>query len=309
MTQASKTIITCAVTGSSLTPSMSPYLPITPAEIAEQGIGAAKAGAAILHLHARQPEDGQPTNDVKVWKEFVPRLRDNCDAVINMSASRGATAEERLEAVMELKPEIATVIVGSMNYGRFDKADRQGGDFDYKYEWERDYFESESAYNYVTNNTFAKIGKMIDLLIEADIAMEFECYDVGHLYILNYHLKNKKVKRPIILQFLTGILGGIPSDIDHLLHLKRTSERLFGPELQLFTHGTGPENIRAAAYGGMMGTHVRVGQEDNLFEKPGVPFKSNADQVAKIRRILGELNIEFATPADARRLLGLAGNA
>lgn len=299
-----KVIVTCAVTGSSLSPSMSRNLPVTPEQIVEQSLAAVDAGAAILHLHARDPKDGRPTNDPAVWRQFVPAIRERSDAIINMSASLGSTAEGRLEAVLDLKPDIATVIVGSMNYGLFRKAENQGIS-EFALDWEKEAFGPKS-YEIVTQNSFATIARMIDMLIERDIAMEFECYDVGHLYILERHLSRRDVKRPIILQFLTGILGGIPSDIDHLVHLKRTAERLFGPDLVLFTHGTGLGNIKAATFGALMGTHLRVGQEDNLFERPGVPFKSNAAQVEKIVRVMREFDLETATAAEARGIVGLA---
>jgi uncharacterized protein (DUF849 family) len=279
-------IITCAATGASLSPSMSSYLPFKPEDIVAQSVDAAKAGAAIIHLHARNPVDGSPTNDLAVWKQIVPEIRSRCDAIINMSASLGSSAEDRLSAVLALRPEIATVIVGSMNYGLFRKAENQGVK-DFELDWEKEAFGRKS-YEIVTNNNYAKIDKMMSILIAEDIGMEFECttnyakidkmmsiliaedigmefecYDVGHLYVLEHHLKKHKVKKPLIVQFLTGILGGIPSEIDHLLYMKRTAERLFGKDLELFTHGTGLANIRSAVYGGMMGTHVRVGQEDN----------------------------------------------
>ncbi len=204
-----------------------------------------------------------------------------------------------------MRPDIATVIVGSMNYGRFKKANDLGAT-SFKYDWEREFLLGDGAYSVVTQNTFAKIGRMIEIFVDNDIAMEFECYDVGHLYILEYHLnKIKGIKRPLIVQFLTGILGGIPSDIEHLLHLKQTAERLFGKDMALFVHGTGPNNMRAAAAGGLLGTHVRVGQEDNVQERPGVLFKSNAEQVEKIKRILWEFNVGLATADDARKLLAL----
>lgn len=302
---AKKTIITAAITGASLTPSMSPYLPVSPEEIAQQSIDAAKAGAAIVHLHARNP-DGSPTNEPAVWHAFTPVIRQNSDVIINFSASLGPTAEKRLEAVVIERPEIATVIVGSMNYGLFRKAVNQGmKSKDFKLAWEQEAF-GEKAYEIVTDNNFGKIRRMIDMLVDLDIAMEFEAYDVGHLYILEHHLNRKPaIKRPIILQFLTGILGGIPSEIDHLLYMKRTSERLFGDDVELFTHGTGTGNIKAAVQGALMGTHIRVGQEDNLFDIGRAPFKSNAVQVEKAKRILGEFGIEFATPTEARQMLGL----
>jgi 3,5-dioxohexanoate:acetyl-CoA acetone transferase len=299
---AGKTIITCAATGASLSPSMSPHLPIAPDEIAAQSLDAAKAGAAIIHLHAREA-DGRPTNDLGIWREIVSGIRGGSDAIVNMSASLGPTAEDRLSAVLELRPEIATVIVGSMNYGLFRKAQNQGIS-EFALDWEKQAF-GPAAYEIVTNNSFAKIDRMIAMLIDNDIGIEFECYDVGHLYVLEHHLSRRSVKRPIILQFLTGILGGIQSDIDHLVHMKRTAERLFGSDLELFTHGTGMANIRTATAGGLMGTHVRVGQEDNLFDRPGVPFDSNAAQVERISTIFGALNIPVASVAEARQILKL----
>lgn len=298
-----KVIITCAVTGSSLSPSMSAALPVTPEQIMQQSLDAVSAGASILHLHARVPEDGRPTNDPAIWSQFVRPLQERSKAIINMSASLGSTAEQRLEAVLALKPEIATVIVGSMNYGLFRKAQNQGIS-EFRLDWEKEAFGPRSQ-EIVTQNSFATISRMMDTLTEHDIAMEFECYDVGHLYVLEHHLSKRTVKKPIILQFLTGILGGISSEIDHLLHLKRTAERIFGKDLVLFTHGTGTGNIKAAAFGAMMGTHLRVGQEDNLFERPGVPFASNAAQVEKIVRVLREFDLEPATPEEARAILGL----
>lgn len=302
---ATKSIITCATTGASLSPSMSPHLPITPAQIAEQSVDAVKAGAAIVHLHARKM-DGLPTNDIAEWQEIVPYIRENCDSIINMSASMGKTAKDRLSAVMVLRPDIATVIVGSMNYGLFRKAKNQGIS-EFELDWEKKAF-GPSSYQIVTDNNYALIDEMIETLIAEDIAMEFECYDVGHLYILEHHLERHDVKRPIIVQFLTGILGGIPSNIEHLVHMKQTAERLFGKDMELFIHGTGTGNIRAASAGGLMGTHVRVGQEDNLMDKPGVPFASNAAQVERISEIFSALNIEIANVDEARKILGLTAS-
>lgn len=296
-------IITAAITGASLTPSMSKHLPVTPEDIARQSIDAAAAGAAIVHLHARAPADGRPTNDVAIWREIVTEIRNGSNAIINMSAALGKTAEARLEAVLDLRPEIATVIVGSMNYGVFRAAEGQGVS-EFQHDWETQKF-GPGAREIVTDNNFAKIDRMIEILVAEDIGIEFECYDVGHLYILEYHLERHQVRRPLIVQFLTGILGGIPSDVEHLVHLKTTAERLFGDRLELFIHGTGPGNIRAATAGGLMGTHVRVGQEDNLHDRPGVPFASNAAQVTRIGEIFDALNIPVADIAAARRVLGL----
>lgn len=229
---------------------MSPYLPYQPKDIADQSVHAVKAGAAVIHLHARDPEDGSPTNDLGVWRAFVPQIRRRSDGIINMSASRGTTAEERLSAVLDIRPEIATVIVGSINYGRFRKAEDQNAT-QFRFEWERRLFSGPDAYEVVTSNTFGKIGRMIDILFDQDIAIEFECYDVGHLHILDHHLQSKAVKRPLIIQFLTGILGGITSDLDHLVHLRRTALRLFCGDCRLFTHGTGTANMRAAISGAL----------------------------------------------------------
>ena len=301
---AQKTILTCAVTGSTLSPSMSPYLPVTADAMITQSLEAAAAGAAILHFHARDPADGRPTNDPAIWRSFLPEIRTRCDAIINMSCSMGATAEERVSAALELQPEIATVIVGSMNYGRFKKAQDQGIT-EFQHQWERDFY-GPASHSVVTQNTFEKIGRMIDILDEHGIVMEFECYDVGHLSILDHHLRRRPRRTgPIIVQFLTGILGGIPSGIEHLLHMKHTAERLFGQDMVLFIHGTGSHNMRTATYGGLMGTNIRVGQEDNLTERPGHLFRSNAEQVEKIRRILTEFDIALANPVEARRRLGL----
>ncbi|MEJ8570080.1 3-keto-5-aminohexanoate cleavage protein [Microbaculum marinum] len=297
-----KTIITCAATGASLSPSMSPHLPVTPEQIVEQSLDAVKAGAAIMHLHARE-DDGRPTNDVGVWREIVSGIREGSDVIVNMSASLGSTAEDRLSAVLDLRPEIATVIVGSMNYGLFRKAKNQGVSV-FNLDWEKEAFGPKS-YEIVTNNSFARIDRMMEILIDNDIGMEFECYDVGHLYILEHHLSRHDVKKPIIVQFLTGILGGIQSDVEHLVHMKTTARNLFGDDLELFIHGTGTANIRTAAAGGLLGTHVRVGQEDNLMDRPGVPFKSNAAQVERISTVFEALNIPVASIAEAREILHL----
>ena len=221
---------------------MSPYLPVTPEQIVDQSVEAVKAGASILHLHARDPRTGEPTNDLAVWGDIVRGDSQRCDAVINMSASLGKTAEDRLSAVLALRPEIATVIVGSMKYGLFRKPENQGVN-EFKLEWEKQAYGPKS-YEIVTRNSFATIDRMISMLIEHDLGIEFEIYDIGHLYILEHHLRTHSIRKPMIIQFLTGILGGIALEIDHILHLKRTAERLFGSDISLFMHGTGRGNIR-----------------------------------------------------------------
>lgn len=297
-----KTIITCAVTGSSLSPSMSPHLPLSPAEIIEQGVAAVKAGASILHLHARA-EDGRPTNDVAVWREIINGLRSETDAILNMSASLGPNAQSRIEPVLELRPELATVITGSINYGLFRKVEDQGAP-ELKLDWEKQRYGS-SSYDIVMQNSFATIDEMISTLDAHEIGIEFECYDVGHLLSLDYYFKNREIRHPLVVQFLTGILGGIRSDVRHLTHLADTARLMFGDDVHLFTHGTGTTNIRTATAGALIGTHLRVGQEDNLIKSPGVPFSSNAEQVEKMVRILNELNMEAATVSEARDILGL----
>ena len=296
-----KIIITVASTGSSLSPSMSDALPYLPEDIARQSIDAVKAGAAIVHLHARDPATGRPTNDCAVWSAMIGEIRAGSDALINMSASLGSAPEDRLSAVLMLRPDYATVIVGSMNYGLFRKVENQKATA-FAHDWEKELY-GPSSYEIVTNNSFKKIDRMIEILIDNDIGIEFECYDVGHLYILDYHLSRRTVRSPIVVQFLTGILGGIGSDVDHLLHMKRTAERLFGRDLRLFIHGTGTRNLRTAMSGALMGTHIRVGQEDSLIDMAGKKFASNAEQVQRVRQALEMLNYQIANADEARSIL------
>lgn len=300
-------IITCSVTGSSFSPSMSPYLPYTPDDIVQQGIDAAHAGAAILHLHARRPEDGRPTADPKVWMQYLPRLKEGCDAIINMTTGGVGTVEERLAAITLARPEMATIIVGSMTYGLFKKAE---GFKDWKFDWEKEFF-GPKAYERVPVRTIADVDRMIDVLTDQGVTIEFECYDLGHLYILTYLLEKKKFDRPFMLQFITGILGGSPSDIEHLLHLKRSADEALHDlgynDYELCLQGTQRNNMQTATFSAMLGCNVRVGQEDNLFDARGVPYKSNAEQVCKIRSIFDELQIDVASAEDARKRLGTMG--
>jgi 3,5-dioxohexanoate:acetyl-CoA acetone transferase len=303
MPETKKSIITCAVTGAALSPSMSPYLPYTPDQIVEQAIDAAQAGAAIVHLHARRPEDGCPTNDLSVWMQYLPRIKSGCDAIINMSIGGGGTLEQRLEPVLHAQPEMATVNVSSMTYGLFKKAE---GFREWKFDWEKEYYGPKS-YSVIAENRISDVDRMIDVLSERGIIIEFECYDVGHIYVLAYLLKKKEFDYPFMLQFITGILGGIPSDIEHLLHMKRSADQLFGRDYELCIQGTQQNSMQTATVSGLLGANVRVGQEDSLFDLLGNLYKSNADQVNKLKRIFTELNIGIATPGEARKRLGTKG--
>ncbi len=305
MSEKRSTIITCAITGATLSPSMSPYLPYTPDQIVEQAIDAAKAGAAIVHLHARRPEDGKPTSDLGVWMQYLPRIKAGCDAIINMSTGGAGTVEERLGSALKAHPEMATINVASMSYGLFKKAE---GFSTWKFEWEKEYY-GPKAYERVPVRTIADVNRMIDLLTDQGITIEFECYDVGHIYVLAYLLEKKKFSRPFMLQFITGILGGSPSEVEHLLHMKRSAEQALGTNYELCLQGTKKNNMQTAVYAGMWGHNARVGQEDNLFDSRGVPYKSNAEQVTKLRRIFEELYIDIATPEEARKRLGTKGKA
>lgn len=306
MSQMRRCIITCAVTGSTLSPSMSPYLPYTPDQIVEQAIDAAHAGASILHLHARNPEDGRPTSELSVWMQYLPRIKAGCDAIINMTSGGAGTVEDRLKAVLTARPEMATINVASMSYGLFKKAE---GFTNWKFDWEKEYYGPKS-YERVAERKISDVDRAIDLLSEKGITIEFECYDVGHIYILAYLLEKKKFNRRFMVQFITGILGGIPSDLEHLLHMKRSAEQaLQGYQYELCMQGTMRNNMLTATYSGILGGNIRVGQEDNLYDARGVPYRSNAEQVNKIKQIFSEFYIEIATPEEARTRLGTRGKA
>jgi uncharacterized protein (DUF849 family) len=298
-------IITCAVNGGTLSPSFSPYIPLTVEDTVNQAIAASKAGAAVIHLHARRPEDGRPTADLGIWKEILSGVKAGCDSVINMTTggAPGMTPEERLGPVLAMSPEMATINVGSMNYGLFKKSE---GITEWKYEWEKEFF-GPRAHGLVADNKFNDVDRMIDLVNERDIAIEFECFDVGHIYIVAHHFKKKNFKRKFLLQFITGILGGIPSDFEHLLHMKRSADDAFGPDYELCIQGTQMANIRSGVLAGLVGANIRIGLEDNVADKPGKLFTSNEEQVSKIVRIMNELNIGIAGPEEARKRLGAKG--
>ena len=306
MAVSQKVIVTCAITGSGHTPSMSPHLPYTVEQVVEQGVAAAAAGAAVLHLHARDPSDGRPTADPAIFAKYARGISDRCDVVISISTGGGTgmTVQDRLAGVLELQPELCTLNLGTMNYGSFPMIDRYRGSF--SHDWEEPYLESTRAEPFVS--TYADIEHMLKVVgPQTGTRFEAEAYDVSHLYTLAYYLDKGLVEPPIFIQTIFGTMGGIGPDVDHIVHMKRTADRLLGDAYQWSTLGAGRYQMGIVTAAAIMGSHVRVGLEDSLYLGKGQLAESNADQVAKIRRILAELSLEIATPAEARALLGLKG--
>lgn len=300
-----KVIISCAVTGSIHTPTMSDALPVTPSEIAEQAIEAAEAGAAILHLHARDPRDGRPSADPALFMEFLPRIRQGCDAICNITTggSLTMTVEQRLAAPLLASPEMCSLNMGSMNFALYPMADRYR---QWKHDWEEPYLRE--SYDYIFRNTFRDIGKIAHALGDAhDVKFEHECYDVGHLYNLAHCIDRGFFKPPVFIQFIFGILGGIGAEVDNLLFMKRTADRLFGQDYHWSVLGAGRHQMPLATQAALMGGHVRVGLEDNLNIAQGRLASSNAEQVRKVRAIIEDLGLEIATADEARARLGLKG--
>ncbi|WP_281685062.1 3-keto-5-aminohexanoate cleavage protein [Thalassobaculum salexigens] len=299
-----KVIITCAVTGSIHTPSMSPHLPITADEVAQQAIDAAEAGASILHLHARNP-DGSPTPDPKAFMEFLPRIKQNSDAVVNITTGggHGMTLEERLAAAVAASPEMTSLNMGSMNFGLFPILDKMK---DFQHEWEPKFLENSR--DFIFRNTFKDIEYVLKELGEGHgVKFEYECYDVGHLYNLAHFLDRGLVKPPLFVQTIFGILGGIGADPENLMFMKRTADKLFGDQYNWSVLAAGRHQMNFTTMAAINGGNVRVGLEDSLFIGKGKMAKSNAEQVAKIRRIIEELSLEVATPTEAREMLALKG--
>ena len=301
---AKKVIITCAVTGSIHTPTMSEHLPITPSEIAEGAIGAAEAGASILHLHARDPEDGRPTPDPEVFMQFLPRIKQSTDAVVNITTGGGPamTIDERLAAPRRAEPEVCSLNMGSMNFGLFPAADRYS---EWKYDWEPAHLEASR--DYVFKNTFADIEEILTTGNSFGARFEMECYDVGHLYTAAHFVDRGLAKTPIFLQFVMGILGGIGPDPENLMHMKRIADKLFGTDYEFSVLGAGRHQMSLVTTSAILGGHVRVGLEDSLYLKKGQFARSNAEQVTLARQIVEGLSLEVATPDDARAALGLKG--
>ena len=298
-----KVIITCASTGSIHTPTMSEYLPLTPQQIAEQSIAAAEAGAAILHLHARDPEDGRPTPDPDVFMQFLPPIKEACDAVINITTGggHGMSVDERLAAPLRIKPEMSSLNMGSMNFGLFPMLKRFP---ELKHQWERDYLGNK---NIIFNNSFGQIEYILTTLGPLGTRFEFECYDTAHLYNLKHVLDEGLVKAPLFIQTVFGLMGGIGAHPEDVMHMKRTADRLFGDQYRWSVLGAGKNQLPIAAMAAAMGGNVRVGLEDSLWVGPGQLAKSNAEQVTKVRQIIEGLGLELATPDEAREILHLKG--
>lgn len=304
MAKQRKTIITCAITGAIHTPTMSDALPYTPDDIAHQAIAAAEAGASILHLHARRPHDGGVTIEPDAFAAFLPRIKQSTDAVINISTggSLTNTIDERIAPALRFSPEMCSMNMGSMNFSFHPLAKRYDT---WKFDWERDYV-AHSDRN-IFRNTFADIENAATQLAPHGIKFEHECYDVGHLYNLKFCLDIGLFKAPIFIQFIFGILGGIGAEVDNLIFMKRTADRLFGDDYRWSVLGAGGAQMPLATTASQMGGNVRVGLEDSLLIARGKLAESNAQQVAKIRRIVEDLGSEVASPDEAREILGLKG--
>ena len=299
-----KVIITCAVTGSIHTPSMSPHLPVTPAEIARGAIGAAQAGAAIVHLHARNPKDGSPSQDPGLFHEFLPQIAVASDVVVNLTTGGAATmsVEERLQPALQLKPEVASLNMGSMNFGLYEMLGRYK---DFKHPWERPYLEGSDER--IFKNTFKDIAYILESCSQNGTRFEIECYDIGHLYTAAHFVDRGLIKPPFLIQSVFGIRGGIGNHPEDVIHMKRTADRLFGDAYYWSVLGAGRAQMQIAAQAAVMGGNVRVGLEDSLWIGRGQLAKSNAEQVAKAKRMLEELGLAVASANDAREMLKLKG--
>lgn len=299
-----KVIISCAVTGSIHVPSLTPHLPVTPEQIAEGAIGAAEAGAAIVHLHARDPQNGRPTPDPDVYARFLPEIAARSDVVINITTGggHGMSLDERAAAARRFEPELCSLNMGSMNFGLYPMLD---GIREFRHDWEPGYLERSR--DFIFKNTFQDIERLVTELGAAGTRFEFECYDVGHLYTLAHFLDRGLVRPPLFVQTVFGILGGIGPRPEDLMHMRATADRLFGDDYRWSVLGAGRHQTRLVTMGAIMGGNVRVGLEDSIYLERGVLAETNAQQVEKIARILRELSLQVATPDEARAMLGLKG--
>ncbi len=301
-----KVIITCAVTGSIHTPTMSKFLPITPKEIADAAIGAAEAGAAIVHLHARNVKDGSPTQDPNLFREFLPTIKAKSNVVINLTTGGAATmtTQERLQPALQLKPEVASLNMGSMNFGLFPMVARYQN---FQHQWEVDYLEGSR--DRVFKNTYKDIEYILTSCSDNNTRFELECYDISHLYNLAHFADRGIVKAPFFVQSVFGIMGGIGGHPEDILHMKRTADRLFGNDYVWSVLGAGRNQIPVATMSAAMGGNVRVGLEDSLWDGPGKLAETNAAQVKRARTIIEALSLEVATPDEARAMLKLKGGS
>ena len=304
MAKTRKVIISCAVTGAIHTPSMSPYLPVTAQEISEAALGAAEAGAAIVHLHARRPETGQPDQRPEAFLPFLRTIKQASNVVINLTSGGAPTmlVEERIRPAAQFKPEVASLNMGSINFALFPLLNRFKS---FQHAWERPYLEETD--DLIFRNTFRDIAYALKQCGEAGTRFEFECYDIGHLYNLAHFVDRGLVEAPYFVQSVFGILGGIGQHPEDVLHMHRTAARLFGDDLRWSVLGAGRMQMQIAATAAGMGGHVRVGLEDSLWIGPGQLAKSNAEQVVKIRQVVEGLGLEVATPDEAREILALKG--
>ncbi|WP_346907962.1 3-keto-5-aminohexanoate cleavage protein [uncultured Roseibium sp.] len=299
-----KVIITCAITGSIHTPTMSPHLPITPDEIVSEALAAAEAGAAILHLHARDPENGKPDQSPEGFARFLPRIKQSCNAALNITTggSPFMKVEERALPAATFKPEVASLNMGSMNFGLFHMAEK----FEtFKYDWEKPYLEGSK--DLVFRNSFKDIEYILTTCYENETRFEFECYDISHLYNLAHFVDRGLVKPPFFVQSVFGLLGGIGTHPEDIQHMKRTADRLFGSDYRWSVLGAGSSQLRIAAQAAALGGNVRVGLEDSLWAGRGKLAESNADQVKMAKKIIEGLGLEVATPDEAREILSLKG--
>lgn len=299
-----KVIISCAITGSIHTPSMSPYLPVTPDQIAEQSVQAARVGAAIIHLHARKPTTGEPTSDTTIFSQFIPRIEQDCDAIINISTGGGLgmSLDDRLNAAQKFQPELCSLNMGSIN---FDVSRAAKADMNWKNSWEPLFLKQTD--NMVFKNTFRDIAYILDRISPLGTRFEYECYDVGHLYNLAHFAEQGLIKPPFFIQFIFGIMGGIGADTQNMEFMKQTADKLFGNDYLWSVLGAGRHQFPMAEHAIQMGGNVRVGLEDNLYISKGQLAKNNAEQVVAIRKIIEQKGLQVAGPDETREMLGLKG--
>lgn len=300
----SKVIITCAVTGSIHTPSMSPHLPVTPKEIADAAVEACEAGAAIIHLHARDPQTGKPEQTPEAFLRFLPDIKRRCNAVLNLTTGGAPymSVQDRIKPATVLKPEVASMNMGTMGLGLFRMLERQ---MEFKHAWEREYLEGSK--DLVFRNTYGDIETALRNMAPDETRFEFECYDTAHLYNLAYFIDRGLVKAPFFVQTVFGLLGGIGAHPDDVMHMKRTADRLFGNDYRWSVLGAGAAQMKVAAMAAAMGGNVRVGLEDSLWIGKGKLAESNAQQVRKVREIVEGLGLQIASPDEARAILQLKG--